>query len=104
MKKAKKNKTITKSATKKVSSNAKGKYFEDIVSSHIGVKKNTRKIEMGGRDRIPDFYNRKTNFLGEAKNVSYQSYTKQLRDYKKYAKVKNSHRLLLSAWIKEDTL
>ena len=85
VKKTKKAKTVAKKTTKKVSSNAKGKYFEDIVSAHIGVKKNTRKIEMGGRDRIPDFYNPKTNFLGEAKNVSYQSYTKQLRDYKKYA-------------------
>lgn len=85
VKKTKKAKTVAKKTTKKLSSNAKDKYFEDLVSSHIGLKKNTRKIEMGGRDRIPDFYNKNTKFLGEAKNVSYQSYTKQLRDYKKYA-------------------
>ena len=39
VKKTKKAKTVAKKTTKKVSSNAKGKYFEDIVSSHIGVKK-----------------------------------------------------------------
>jgi RHS repeat-associated protein len=52
-----------------------------------GIIKNTERIESftGKAYRIPDELNAAERVIGEVKNVSYQAYTKQLRDYVQYA-------------------
>jgi hypothetical protein len=49
-----------------------------------GITKNTRRIPSAldpGRSRVPDVFDPGTGILGEVKNVGYQSYSRQLRDY-----------------------
>ena len=53
-----------------------------------GIKKNTEIIKINGHDRIPDELDIEERIIGEVKNVKYQGYTSQLRDYIQYAKEK----------------
>lgn len=63
----------------------KGQTAEAAVSKKTKIPKNTKTIyePYMAKKRIPDFIN--TEVLLEVKNVKYQSYTRQLRDYKQYA-------------------
>lgn len=91
-------KVITKSVNMlddSASAYQKGKLGEDIVSEITGYKKNTTPIRMGDRDRIPDFFSEKDKVLIEVKNVKRQSYTKQLRDYKKFVDNNEGYTMIL---------
>jgi len=55
---------------------------------------NTEKITINGRFRIPDYLNRKTNTMGEAKNVKYLTRSKQLEDMFTYAQL-NGYKMFL---------
>ena len=74
----------------------KGKEGEAAVSKALNKPKNTRTIEISNRKRIPDFLDKKE--LIEVKNVKYQSYTSQLRDYKRYA---TENRLEMKLYVKD---
>ncbi|MDE3181941.1 MAG: hypothetical protein KGM16_00870, partial [Bacteroidota bacterium] len=58
---------------------ALGKAGEDAV----GITGSKTAINVGGRTRIPDRLT--SNFLEEVKNVKYQSFTRQLRDFYQYS-------------------
>ncbi|MFZ2522371.1 MAG: putative toxin [Minisyncoccia bacterium] len=60
--------------------------------------KNTQKIDSvtkAGSSRIPDVLDHNTKIIGEVKNVNYQSFTSQLRDFVSYAQ-NNSYRFVLT--------
>ena len=60
-----------------------------IGETAAGIIKNTERIESltgTAAYRIPDELNHVEQVIGEVKNVSYQSYTRQLRDSVAYAK------------------
>ena len=53
-----------------------------------GITKNTERIEslsQPGSYRVPDVLNDEERIIGEVKNVSYQPFTRQLRDYSGWA-------------------
>ncbi|WP_415830236.1 polymorphic toxin-type HINT domain-containing protein [Kibdelosporangium persicum] len=50
------------------------------------IVKNTTKFLVNGRNRIPDEFNSTMHRISEVKNVRYQRYTRQLRDYVDLAK------------------
>jgi len=57
-----------------------------------GVVKNTERIPSASGKanyRVPDVLNHKLEVIGEVKNVKYQPYTAQLKDYVSYAKQNN---------------
>ena len=64
----------------KPSPNSVGKAGEQAA----GITKNKQVVNMYGRNRIPDEF--LDHSISEVKNVKYQSYTLQLRDYFQYAK------------------
>ncbi|WP_390896941.1 putative toxin [Rubinisphaera margarita] len=49
-----------------------------------GIEKNTKKIKVNGRNRIPDGLT--DDVISEVKNVRRLSYSRQLRDFADYAK------------------
>ncbi|MFD2090306.1 PA14 domain-containing protein [Blastococcus deserti] len=57
--------------------------------SRAGVIQSNTRIVVNGRTRIPDILNRAGRVIGEVKNVNYQAYTQQLRDYVAYAQRNN---------------
>lgn len=59
---------------------ATGKEGEAAVRAAYDIGEKT-KITIGKNDRIPDGINTDTQVLSEVKNVGYQGYTSQLRDY-----------------------
>ena len=62
--------------------------------ARAGVTQSTTRITVNGRTRIPDILNRAQRVIGEVKNVNYQAYTQQLRDYVTYAQ-RNGYRFEL---------
>lgn len=80
-------KNSTSTSAKQLSQNyAKGRAAEQVVSKSVKLPKNTKSFKINNNIRIPDFFDKKTNYLGEVKYVKKQSFTKQLRDYNDYAK------------------
>jgi restriction endonuclease fold toxin 7 of polymorphic toxin system/pretoxin HINT domain-containing protein len=73
---------------------ALGKVGEDAA----GITKNTEKLRINGRERIPDELTGRT--IGEVKNVKYQYLSTQLRDYLDYAQ-QNS--LQFNLYVRKDT-
>jgi Flp pilus assembly pilin Flp len=63
-----------------------------------GITKNTNKIQINGRTRIPDELNATT--LGEVKNVKYQHLSTQLKDDLAYAQ---QNRLQFNLYVRRDT-
>ena len=64
-----------------------------------GIVKNTKKIMMNGRSRIPDGFDQNM-WVQEVKNVKNLSYTSQLRDYFGFA---NSNGLKMELYIRPST-
>lgn len=63
-----------------------------------GIVKNTEKISSvtkPGTSRIPDVLDHGSKVIGDVKNVNYQSFTSQLRDFANYAQ-QNSYRFILT--------
>jgi uncharacterized protein RhaS with RHS repeats len=58
-----------------------------------GIIQNSRAIVVNGRIRIPDQL--RPRLIGEVKNVRYQSYTRQLRDYAQYARQRPGWKFVL---------
>jgi RHS repeat-associated protein len=65
-----------------------------------GIEKNTERIRVNGRYRIPDGLDRDNKIISEVKNVSYQHYSRQLRDYASWAR-KNGYSFEL--YVRSDT-
>lgn len=87
-------KTSKKAKTAKVFSNSvenasdiikpydKGKYLEELVQKELNLPKYSGNLFVHkGINRQPDIYDGINNILYEVKNVKYQAYTKQIRDY-----------------------
>ena len=63
-----------------------------------GIIKNTEKIpstNKPGTSRIPDVLDHGTKVIGDVKNVNYQSFTSQLRDFSQYAQ-NNAYKFVLT--------
>jgi len=63
-----------------------GREGEAAIKASTGLSKNTESFIVNGRTRIPDFVTARDpagfpTGLIESKNVQYQSFTRQLRDY-----------------------
>lgn len=81
-------KNSTSTSAKQLSQNyAKGRAAEQAVSKNLKLPKNTKSFKINNNIRIPDFMG--NNKLVEVKYVKTQSFTKQLRDYNDYSKIKN---------------
>ncbi|OGZ45223.1 MAG: hypothetical protein A2756_01205 [Candidatus Ryanbacteria bacterium RIFCSPHIGHO2_01_FULL_48_27] len=77
---------------------AKNRELGAIGEKAAGIIKNTEKIPSmtnPGSSRIPDILDHNTKVIGDVKNVNYQSFTSQLRDFADYAQ-KNSYRFVLT--------
>ena len=77
-------------------SNDLGKAGEEAA----GITKNTQKINMNNRNRIPDGFDMNAH-LQEVKNVNSLSYTLQLRDYFEYA---SKNHLKAELYIRQTTI
>ena len=64
-----------------------------------GIVKNTQKIKINGRTRIPDGLNLNSH-LQEVKNVKYLSYTSQLKDYFQFA---STNHIKMELFIRQTT-
>jgi hypothetical protein len=75
------------------------------VEAELGIVRNDTPIQMNASTstgtRIPDFYDRIAGTIGEAKNVGYQLYTAQLRDYAQYAAREG---LDFTLYVRKDTI
>ena len=73
-----------------LSSNMVGKLGE--LASQTNLPKTL--IQINGRYRIPDLLDKSQKLLIEVKNVAYQSFTRQLRDYVAYCQ-QNQYTMIL---------
>lgn len=67
--------------------NRVGRQGEAAMAKALGIAKNTKRYEVNGRLREPDFVHKiddvtlKPTIMTEVKNVKYQAHTQQLKDY-----------------------
>ncbi len=86
------------SAGKAISTISKNRIAGAIGEKAAEIVKNTEKIPSitkPGTNRIPDVLDHGAKVIGDVKNVNYQSFTSQLRDFADYAQ-KNSYKFILT--------
>ena len=66
-------------------SNTLGKQGEDAVAKAYNLEKNKEIFKVNGKGRIPDFIDNNKKIIYEVKNVKYQAYTAQIKDYQRIA-------------------
>ena len=76
---------------------AKGRAGEARVGELLGLPKNVKPFTINGRTRLPDFDGDPD--LHEVKNVQYQAFTRQLRDYTDLARERGGE---LNVWLRSD--
>jgi RHS repeat-associated protein len=78
-----------------------GRSGESTFTRATGIVKNTRRISVQGRVRIPDAWDEAAKVLYEVKNVRTQSYTQQLRDVVAWAKAND---YTVELWTRNTTI
>jgi hypothetical protein len=79
-----------------------GSAGERVVGGMLNLDKNTRAITdtLSGRNRVPDFWRSGANTIIEVNNISYVSYSEQIRDFAAWAV---SHRgRSFELWVREN--
>lgn len=89
-----------------VTPNQLGKEGEELLQELTGAAKNTKAYTVDGRGRIPDavlaedIATRSPIHIADAKNVQYQAYTQQLKDFEKLVGPNGRVDIYLPEWAK----